>query len=82
MNKLYRVVTYEVIGSGESEHTEIVDIVEFESSLDLSGSGKNVNCVKHGGINQYCSVCLAEVAEKVAIGARSNQLDHYLESEA
>jgi hypothetical protein len=32
------------------------------------------DCVKHGGINQYCSVCLAEVAEKVAIGSRAESV--------
>lgn len=33
---------------------------------------KPTQCKKHGGVNQYCSICLSDVAEKVAIGARTS----------
>jgi hypothetical protein len=41
--KTYRVCTYEVLHAGTAqEQTTLVDIIEFETALDLNDSGKNV----------------------------------------
>jgi hypothetical protein len=53
---------------------------QYAPQINSAASGKSecgecirlsvTNCDKHYGLNQYCSICLAECAEKVAIGAR------------
>jgi hypothetical protein len=53
-----------------SETADFLERLDGVSQGQAEPPSQPTDCPKHGGINQYCSVCLAELAEKVAIGAR------------